>query len=171
MAGFSFSGALFVLTLLFQDAYHLTPMATGLAFLPLTLPMAVNPVLTGRVVARHGPRPPIVAGLALLATGLAGGALAGGGLPGWLLVMGFGLSLCLPALTVGVLAGAPPGTAGTAGGVLNAVRQVGATLGVAVLGGHRDGPLLTAAILTAVTCVTYGAIGFPGRRSGRRPAE
>ncbi|MEV4168990.1 MFS transporter [Nonomuraea sp. NPDC049709] len=170
VANFAFSGALFVLTLLLQDTRHLSPMATGLAFLPLTLPMVVNPVLTGRIVARHGARPPILAGLALLAAGLAGAALAGG-LPVWLAVMGFGLSFCFPALMAGTIAGAPPGTAGTAGGVLNASRQVGATLGVAVLGGltHAD-PLLTASILTAVTCAAYGAIGFQ-RRSVSRLAE
>ncbi|WP_181449191.1 MFS transporter [Nonomuraea aridisoli] len=172
VANFAFSGALFVLTLLLQDTRHLTPMQTGLAFLPLTVPMVVNPVLTGRVVARHGARPPILAGLALLAAGLAGAALAEGLLLGWLIMIGCGLSLCLPALMAGMVASAPPGTAGTAGGVLNAARQVGATLGVAVLGGLTAGarPLLVAAILTTATFATYGAVGFR-RRSGRPIAE
>jgi DHA2 family methylenomycin A resistance protein-like MFS transporter len=135
-------------------------MATGLAFLPLTLPMVVNPVLTGRVVARHGARPPILAGLALLAAGLAGAALAGG-LPVWLFVMGCGLSFCLPALMAGMIASAPTGTAGTAGGVLNAARQVGATLGVAVLGGLAGrAALLAAAVLAVAACLAYGAVGF-----------
>ncbi|TDD29613.1 MFS transporter [Nonomuraea terrae] len=172
VANFAFSGALFVLTLLLQDTRHLTPMQTGLAFLPLTIPMVVNPVLTGRIVARHGARPPILAGLALLAAGLAGAALAEGPLLGWLIVIGCGLSLCFPALMAGMVTSAPPGTAGTAGGVLNAARQVGATLGVAVLGGLTAGgrPLLVAAILTTATFVAYGAVGFR-RRSGRPITE
>ncbi|MFI7613287.1 MFS transporter [Nonomuraea terrae] len=172
VANFAFSGALFVLTLLLQDTRHLTPMQTGLAFLPLTIPMVVNPVLTGRIVARHGARPPILAGLALLAAGLAGAALAEGPPLGWLIVIGCGLSLCFPALMAGMVASAPPGTAGTAGGVLNAARQVGATLGVAVLGGLTAGarPLLVAAILTTATFVAYGAVGFR-RRSGRPITE
>ncbi|GAA2871048.1 MFS transporter [Nonomuraea rubra] len=132
-------GALFVLTLLLQDTRHLSPMATGLAFLPLTLPMTVNPLLTGRLVARYGPRPPILGGLALIAAGLAGTALTGVLTP-WLVVLGFGLSFVLPALMAGMINSAPPGTAGTAGGVLNAFRQVGATLGVAVMGRHRAAP-------------------------------
>ncbi|MGW0803150.1 MFS transporter [Nonomuraea sp. NPDC002799] len=153
VANFAFSGALFVLTLLLQDVRHLTPMAAGLAFLPLTLPMAVNPLLTGRLVARYGPRRPILGGLVLLAAGLTGVALTDVLAP-WLVLMGFGLSFILPALMAGMINSAPAGTAGTAGGVLNAFRQVGATLGVAVMGviGH---PLLAAAILTALTCGGY----------------
>lgn len=168
-ANFAFSGALFVLTLLLQDGRHLTPMETGLAFLPLTVPMVVNPVLTGRIVARHGARPPILAGLVLLAGGLAGAALADGLLLGWLVVIGCGLSLCFPALMAGTVANAPAGTAGTAGGVLNAARQMGATLGVAVLGGFTAGPrpLVVAAAVTAATCTAYLAAGL--RRRSRRP--
>ncbi|WP_228011257.1 MFS transporter [Nonomuraea phyllanthi] len=152
-ANFAFSGALFVLTLLLQDTRHLAPMAAGLAFLPMTIPMTVNPLLTGRLVARYGPRPPIVAGLALLAAGLTGVALTDA-LTLWLLVTGFGLSFVLPALMAGMVNSAPPGTAGTAGGVLNAFRQVGATLGVAVMG-VVGRPLLVAALLTALTLAAY----------------
>ncbi|MEV5556477.1 MFS transporter [Nonomuraea wenchangensis] len=161
-ANFAFSGALFVLTLLFQDVRHLTPMAAGLAFLPLTLPMTVNPLLTGRLVARHGPRPPILGGLALVAAGLGGLALTEAVAP-WLVVMGFGLSLVLPALMAGMVGRAPAGTAGTAGGMLNAFRQAGATLGVAVMG-VIGRPLLAAAVLTALTCACYGLATARARR-------
>ncbi|MFF3664224.1 MFS transporter [Microtetraspora malaysiensis] len=155
VANFAFSGALFVLTLTLQEGRHLAPVAAGLAFLPLTLPMTVNPLLTGRLVARYGARAPITGGLVLLAAGLAGAArtdLLGPSL----VVTGLGLSFCFPALLAGVVAAAPPGTAGTAGGAVNAARQVGATLGVAVLGGFGD-PLLVAAGLAAVTAVVYAA--------------
>ncbi|MFI6326477.1 MFS transporter [Nonomuraea sp. NPDC050556] len=160
VANFAFSGALFVLTLLLQEGEHLTPMQTGLAFLPLTLPMAVNPVLTGRIVARYGPRWPVLGGLVLLAAGLTGLALTDLTAP-WLLVMGFGLSFCLPALVAGTVAAAPPGTAGTAGGVLNAARQTGATLGVALLGPLTHA-MLPAAILVAASAVLFAVT----RRSG-----
>ncbi|MCK2220601.1 MFS transporter [Actinomadura sp. ATCC 31491] len=162
VANFAFSGALFVLTLLFQDTRHLTPTAAGLAFLPLTLPMTVNPLLTGRLVARHGPRPAILGGLALIAAALTGLALTDLVAP-WLLVMGFGLSFVLPALMAGMVSSAPAGTAGTAGGVLNTFRQVGATLGVAVMG-VLGRPLLAAAVLTALTCACYGLAAARARR-------
>ncbi|GAA2211118.1 MFS transporter [Nonomuraea monospora] len=163
VANFAFSGALFVLTLLLQDTRHLSPMAAGLAFLPLTLPMTVNPLLTGRLVARYGPRPPILGGLALIAAGLAGTALTDA-LTLWLVVLGFGLSFVLPALMAGMVGSAPPGTAGTAGGVLNAFRQTGATLGVAVMG-VIGRPLLAAAVLAALTCAGYAAAARRARPS------
>jgi MFS transporter, DHA2 family, methylenomycin A resistance protein len=143
---------LFTSTLLLQDGYGLAPVPAGLAFLPLTLPTAAGPVLTARLVAARGPRLPVLAGLALL---VAGPAL----LAAWpaapypvlgagLLLIGTGVSLTLPALVTVVVAAAPPGTAGTAGGLLNAVRQTGATVGVAVMGALAVGPAFLCAAVT-----------------------
>ncbi|MEU6590541.1 MFS transporter [Streptomyces sp. NPDC046881] len=140
VTNFALSGALFVLPLLLQRERHLSALETGLAFLPLTVPFAVNPPLTGRIVARTGPRPPIVAGLALLTAGgtiLAGTVFADGAyvwLSVGLLLTGIGISFVLPALAAAVIGVAPPGTAGSVGGLLNAIRQIGATLGVALMG-------------------------------------
>ncbi|MEW2515587.1 MFS transporter [Streptomyces sp. NPDC046870] len=140
VTNFALSGALFVLPLLLQRERHLSALETGLAFLPLTVPFAANPPLTGRIVARTGPRPPIVAGLALLTAGstLLAAAVFADGAYVWLavglLLTGLGISFVLPALAAAVLGVAPPGTAGSAGGLLNAVRQTGATLGVALTG-------------------------------------
>jgi len=139
--GLALTGILFALPLLLQQRYGYGAVATGAAFLPMTVPTAVNPVLlTGRIVARHGPRGPILAGLLLLAAG--GGVISAAlwrtapypVLGAGLLAAGFGVSLALPSLTTAVITLAPPGTAGSAGGLLNATRQVGATLGVAALG-------------------------------------
>ncbi|MCO6008964.1 MFS transporter [Actinoallomurus purpureus] len=155
---FALSGGLFVLTLSLQR--HLGPVATGLAFLPLTLPTAFNPLVTGRLVARYGPRPPVLAGLALLTLG----CLAASPVP-WLgmLLIGFGVSFSLPALVTGVVQAAPEGAAGVASGLLNAVRQVGATLGVAVMGGLAAG---TAFAVAAALCLVAGLIlAVGGRRS------
>jgi MFS transporter, DHA2 family, methylenomycin A resistance protein len=147
------AGVLFTATLLLQDGYHLTPLQAGLAFLPLTLPTAAGPVFTARVVAARGPRLPVLTGLILLT---AGPALLGAWpaapyplLAAGLLLIGIGVSLTLPALVTVVVAAAPPGTAGTAGGLLNAVRQTGATVGVAVMGGLDAGPAFLCAGLTA----------------------
>lgn len=166
VANFAFAGALFALTLLLQEERHLTPLAAGLAFLPLTLPMTVNPLLTGRIVARYGPRVPVLAGLVLLAGGLTGLALTEVMVP-WMLMTGFGLSFCLPALMAGMVAVAPAGTAGTAGGVLNAARQMGATLGVAFAGAG----LVPMAVLVGATAVLFAArrtTNAPARGAGAR---
>ncbi|GAB7063446.1 MFS transporter [Streptomyces mexicanus] len=168
VANFALSGALFVLPLLLQRERHLSALEAGLAFLPLTVPFAANPPLTGRIVARTGPRRPILAGLALLAAGgtlLACTVFADGAYP-WLalglLLTGFGISCVLPALAAAVVSAAPPGTAGAAGGLLNAVRQVGATLGVALMGAAAAGgtagtgrSLLLSAGVCALACVAF----------------
>jgi DHA2 family methylenomycin A resistance protein-like MFS transporter len=161
---FALSGTLFVVSLLLQDRYGWGPLAAGVAFLPLTLPTAVNPLVTGRLVARYGPRRPVLAGLVLLVAG----ALVLAAAPGYpvlavgLAVTGLGVSFALPALVTATVAAAPDGLAGTAGGLLNAVRQVGATVGVAAMGALvaptlAAAPwamLLSAAVLAAVLVLT-----------------
>jgi DHA2 family methylenomycin A resistance protein-like MFS transporter len=64
-------------------------------------------------------------------------------------MIGTGVSLTLPALVTVVVAAAPPGTAGTASGLLNAVRQTGATVGVAVMGALAAGPAFLCAALAS----------------------
>jgi MFS transporter, DHA2 family, methylenomycin A resistance protein len=132
-------GALFVLPLAFEQGRGWSPLVAGLAFLPLTLPTAFNPLVTGRLVARVGSRGPITAGFALTAAGCALEALAcvdgpyavsGAGLA----LLGFGISLVLPALIAAVVGAAPAEHVGVASGALNASRQVGATVAVAVTG-------------------------------------
>ncbi|AKN72121.1 MFS transporter [Streptomyces sp. PBH53] len=161
-ANFALAGALFVLPLLLQRERHLSALQTGLAFLPLTVPFAVNPPLTGKIVARTGPRLPILAGLALLVAGgtlLACTVFADGAsrrlAPG-LLLTGFGISCVLPALAAAVISAAPPGTAGAAGGLLNAVRQVGATLGVALMGAAAAAGTGWSLLLSAGVCALAG---------------
>jgi DHA2 family methylenomycin A resistance protein-like MFS transporter len=155
---FALAGGLFVLPLLLQQERHLGPLETGMAFLPLTAPFAANPPLTGKIVARVGPRRPILAGLALLAAGggvLAGAVFADGSylwLAVGLLMTGFGVSYALPALVAAMVSVAPAGTAGTVGGLLNAVRQVGATLGVAVMGAAVAAGTGWALLLSAAVC-------------------
>ncbi|MFD6532306.1 MFS transporter [Streptomyces sp. NPDC060184] len=172
--GFALAGALFVLPLLLQRQWHLSPLETGLVFLPLTVPFAANPPLTGRIVARKGPRLPVLTGLSLLTAGgaaLAGPAFAGGSFlllaPG-LLLTGFGISFVLPALAAAVVGAAPEGTAGAAGGLLNAVRQVGATLGVALMGAVAAGHTGWSLLLSAGVCGLAGLV-FAWARPGAGP--
>ncbi|WP_079150982.1 MFS transporter [Streptomyces sparsogenes] len=162
---FTLTGTLFVLPLLLQ-AHGMGPVATGLAFLPLTLPFALNPPLTGRIVAKVGPRRPVLGGLVLLAAGTATLALAGGAeapygrLAVGLLLTGLGVSFALPALVTAVVGAAPQSAAGAAGGLLNAARQAGASLGVATMGAplmaDRTGGASWAFLIAAAACAATG---------------
>jgi DHA2 family methylenomycin A resistance protein-like MFS transporter len=164
---FALNGGLFVLPLLLQQSRHLSPLVSGLVFLPLTLPFMLNPPVTGRIAARFGPRPPILTGMTLLTTGgatLGCVAWVGAGY-GWLalglLLTGFGVSFVLPAMVSAIINAAPHGNAGAAGGLLNAVRQVGATLGVVTMGAFVGMGTVTgsayALLLSALVCVVAGA--------------
>ncbi|MFJ2578663.1 MFS transporter [Kitasatospora aureofaciens] len=175
---FAMLGVLFVLPLLLQQELRLSPTMAGVAFLPMTLPPGFNPLLTGRIVAKVGPWKPVLGGLALLTAGsvvFAAAVLNGTPYPllaVGLLLSGFGVSFALPALVTAVVTTAPEGAAGAAGGLLNAVRQVGATLGVAVVGAFTavgsEGagrPLAAAMLLPAVVCALAAVLVHHARRS------
>jgi DHA2 family methylenomycin A resistance protein-like MFS transporter len=141
LINFALSGVLFVLSLYFQEGRGYSALAAGLAFLPLTLPTAFNPVFTGRLVAKIGPRKPATAGFVLMAIGTLIQALTTStstgavvlGMAG-LLVLGFGISYAMPSLMVAVMGSVPRELVGIGSGALNSARQTGAILGVALLG-------------------------------------
>ncbi|KQX56367.1 MFS transporter [Streptomyces sp. Root66D1] len=141
LANFGLSGLLFTLSLYFQESRGYSSLAAGLAFLPLTLPTAFNPIYTGRLVGRIGPRRPATTGFLLMGFGALlqapftdNSALALGATVVGLLAFGFGVSFALPALVAGMASSVPTDLAGIGAGALNSARQVGASLGVAVLG-------------------------------------
>ncbi|SES32910.1 MFS transporter [Streptomyces qinglanensis] len=167
---FALAGSLFVLPLLLTDR-GMSALETGLAFLPLTVPFAVNPPLTGRIVARRGPRPPVLGGLVLLAAGGAVLAVATwarapyGWLAAGLLLTGLGVSFALPALVTAVAGAAPPGAGGSVGGILNAARQTGASLGIAAMGaplaagtGSAPWAFAVAAVVCAGAAAWFGGV-------------
>ena len=156
------AGELFLTTLQLQETRGLGPILTGAAFLPLTLPMVLNPPLAARLIARTGPARPVLGGLLLVA--LAAAVLAA--VPAtaayvWiavgLLLLGFGVSLTLPALTSAAVAAAPPDATGVAGGLFSVARQTGATLGVAAAGAIIGAQLAGASRAHAFMAAAAGA--------------
>lgn len=140
-----FYGELFVLNLYFQQVLHLSALLAGIALLPQMAVVAAGSALSGRFTARAGgPRATMLIGLVVGGAGLFGLMLArpGGGYP--LLVLpliaaGFGMSFTMPAATTAVVEAAPDGRAGLASGVVNAARQVGGVIGIALLGALVSG--------------------------------
>nr|WP_225957875.1 MFS transporter [Amycolatopsis lexingtonensis] len=158
IVNFGLSGVLFVLSLYFQQTRGYAPSATGLAFLPLTIPTAFNPIFTGRLVARVGPRIPAVSGFSLMALGTLLEACSPTLSVLALASLGFGVSLAIPSLLTAVVGSAPPELAGIAGGALNASRQTGAVLGVAVLGVLASGASTAFALVTAAVLLFAGGV-------------
>jgi DHA2 family methylenomycin A resistance protein-like MFS transporter len=131
-------GALLCLSLYLQQSRHESVLATGLLLLPMSVVVGAGSLASGRLTGRLGPRPPMIAGLALGAAGMALLAAAGSATSLALVVTGSVLvglvSLAMPAMTAVVVGAAGPEHAGVASGILNAARQSGGALGVAVLG-------------------------------------
>ena len=123
----------------FQQIQGRSALEAGLCLLPQgALTMLCAP-LAGRLTARHGPRPPVLAGMALAAIAILALLRLEPGTPiaevGWAFaLLGVGTGLALPAMTVTALASAPAEQAGMASAVHNASRQLGQTFGVAILG-------------------------------------
>jgi MFS transporter, DHA2 family, methylenomycin A resistance protein len=140
-------GSTFLLSLYFQGPLGLSPLFTGLAFVPMTGLIAGINVFAGRVAARHGARLPMVSGLCVAVAGFAALALVltpatgYGGLWWTLLLIGCGTALTVPPMTAALLATVDRARSGIASGVLNSLRQTGGALGVAVLGAIGGGGL------------------------------
>lgn len=177
------AGELFLTTLQLQEVRGLSPMVTGAAFLPLTIPMVLNPPLAGRLVARVGPARPVLGGLLLIAAAtvvLASVSTADNyaGVAAGLALLGLGISFTLPALTSAVVLAAPPGAVGGASGLFSVVRQTGATIGVAACtatiganataGAHGHELFAVAALLAAIAWARSALVNAPSKR--RRPA-
>ncbi|MGH4028917.1 MFS transporter [Actinomycetota bacterium Odt1-20B] len=137
---FAYFGGMYLFAVWLQRAYALTPFEAGLASLPIVFPVCVMPFFTGRLVARHGPRPVLLAGMT--ATVLAGLllTLVTTSNPPLPLIVAAELALAatgtlsIPGAAAAMALSAPPAYAATSQGALNAVRQAGSALGVAVLG-------------------------------------
>ncbi|MCX5140006.1 MFS transporter [Streptomyces sp. NBC_00338] len=111
----------------------------GVAIVPLTVGMALVPRLGARWLDRYGIRPVAGGGLALIGVGLLLLSTADAGTPYavyavHLLVISAGTGLCAPALTVAVVSELPAHRSGLGSGLNTAAREIGAALGVAVVG-------------------------------------
>ena len=143
LLNFAFYGELFFLSLFLQQERGLDALETGLAFLPQPVLFMAAAPLAGRLLAR-GPRLALALGAGIAVAGaLALLAVDADSSYGVLMVglalNGLGGGLAIPAVTAGVMGSAPPALAGIASATLNAGRQIGGVLGVAVLGGIAAG--------------------------------
>ncbi len=138
-----------------------SPYRTALDFLPMAAGLIVASGLTGPWVARVGPRLPMVVGCVLAAGGLfATSAVVGphAGLDqlGWSLpIAGIGFGIALVPVTSAALTVVPPARSGMAASATNTSREMGAVIGVAVLGSLVD------AKLTGDLAGRLKAIGIP----------
>jgi EmrB/QacA subfamily drug resistance transporter len=134
LMGVSVFGAIWV-----QDVLGFGPIEAGLSLLPVTLPLLLLAVGTGRLYDRIGPRLPVAAGALLVALALGWMAVVLDQLsyawvvPGYV-VLGVGLALVMTPASTDTMNAADPALRGQASGGMQTMRQVGGTVGIAVMG-------------------------------------
>ncbi|WP_266159543.1 MFS transporter, partial [Dyella silvatica] len=136
---FTYYGIIFILSLYLQHARHYSALQAGWAYLPLTGTFFISNMISGRVIERFGTRIPMVVGAALDALGflllvsLDDNSSYQAMLPAFVLIP-LGMGLAVPAMTTVMLGSVDKARTGTASAVLNAARQAGGAIGVAVFG-------------------------------------
>jgi EmrB/QacA subfamily drug resistance transporter len=122
-----------------QEVQGYSPLKTGLAFLPMPIAVIVGTQVSSRLATRFGVRRLLIVGTLATAVGMFlishlgvhTDYLLHFGLPGVLVTFGFGL--CLVPATLAATTGVAPADAGLASGLINTTRQIGGSIGLAVL--------------------------------------
>jgi EmrB/QacA subfamily drug resistance transporter len=145
LVSFALFGILFAMPLYFRDARGLDSLGAGLRLLPMIGGMVVG-MVAGTRLQGGGEKGPLVNPKALVATGfgLMAAALAAGAFTSitsgtgfgaaWFAVSGAGLGLAMPSAMNAALGALSAERSGAGSSLIQALRQVGATLGAAILG-------------------------------------
>lgn len=179
LVNFAIYGLIFVLSLYFQRINGLSAWWTGLAFVPMMGAVLPVNLLAPRLAEGIGPCPTIVVGACISALGCLGLVWIEAGTSYWaifaqMIAISGGLGLLVPPLTSTLLGSVDKARSGIAAGVLNATRQTGSVLGVALFGslvGGEDafmqGLHLALVISAAVLLLAAATIGIGARTRGR----
>ena len=178
-----FYGELFVINLYFQQVRGYSALDAGLALLPQMGVVAVGSALSGRFTSRAGsPRPTMLIGLVCGGAGLLALTVTGPHtayvvlvLP--LVIAGFGMSFTMSAVTTAVVESVPAQRSGLASGAINAARQIGSVIEVALLGALVGNglsiPGLRIALVLGAAALLVGAalvaVAVPPLRAGDSP--
>ena len=166
LAYLALAGVMFYVTLLFQDVEGWSPLRTGVSWLSMNIPFIVSAQSAGRLRNRFQPVVIVTTGCLIGAAGVAVLASLSATTPfavtfvGYVLV-GVGWGTLVPGVVNVAMRDVPPGVSGGASGLVNAARQVGTSVGLAVLG--------TIGIRAATTSWTGRTTGVPGA-AGEAPA-
>jgi EmrB/QacA subfamily drug resistance transporter len=132
-------GFLFLNTLYLQEVRGLSPLHAGIDTLPMAAMALVFPTISGRIVGTRGARIPLlIAGVTLLVSCLMLVRVSDSTPFSWLfaayVVFGIGFGFVNAPITNAAVSGMPRAQAGVASAIASTSRQIGTTLGVAVVG-------------------------------------
>ncbi|HZX03268.1 MFS transporter [Kribbella sp.] len=140
LVGAAMASSFYFLSLYLQDVLRHGPAASGLMFLPFALAVVAGSFVAIKLGYRFATRDLLVGGALLTAAGFGWfGLVSPDGsflvnVLGPSILAGTGFGLCLAPLVSTATGGVAPAEAGTASGLLNSSRQIGASLGLAALG-------------------------------------
>lgn len=139
------NGLLFLLTRYLQSVLGHSALQAGIMLLPLFVPLATLSPLAGRLTARHGPRPVLLAGAVLAASGqlcllLITPTSSYLRLIPALIGVGLGVGLFTAPVVATAIRSVPAERSGLASGINNTARQTGTALGVAIYGAIAGSP-------------------------------
>ncbi len=139
-AGFlTLFGFIFVITQYFQFIKGYDAFETGVRLLPVALSIALASILAPRLAERLGTTAVVATGLTVFAAGLAWASTADAATPYYqialqMLLLGGGLGLTTAPATEAIMGSLPADKAGVGSAVNDTTRELGGTLGVAVVG-------------------------------------
>ena len=141
-------GVFFFVSLYMQNILGYSAVQAGAAFLPMTILIIIVAPIAGRLSDRVGSRGLMTAGMVLLSAQLLYFSQLGASATFWtllpgLLLGGVGMSLTMTPSTAAATRAVPVDKAGVGSAVLNALRQVGGSLGIAVMGAIMASKLTT----------------------------
>lgn len=140
IAFFAMFGFIFLITQYFQFIQEYSPLQTGVRFLPVAVSLALASVAGGLLAPRLGTRLVVTPGLVMLGSAflwistIGADALYASVVVPQMLLLGSGIGLISTPATESILRVLPPARAGVGSAVNDATRELGGTLGVAVVG-------------------------------------
>jgi EmrB/QacA subfamily drug resistance transporter len=180
-AGFlTLFGFIFVITQYFQFIRAYSAFEAGVRLLPVAVSIALASVLGPRVVHKIGTTAVVTAGLAVFAAGLAWASTVDASTPYaviamQMLLLGSGLGLTTAPATEAIMGSLSPDKAGVGSAVNDTTRELGGTLGVAIVGsvfasvyaGKITSASALAALPTGVRSAIAGSMGAAYKAVGQ----
>ena len=139
LSTFALFGLMFTLPQYFQAVLGTDALGTGVRLLPLIGGLVVGTRVAGKLAERAGRRSALIVGAVLLSGSIGAGAFTSVGTAYglsaiWIIGVGLGLGLVMPTSMAIATDALDPGRAGSGSALLQALRQVAGTIGIAVLG-------------------------------------
>jgi EmrB/QacA subfamily drug resistance transporter len=139
LVGLAMFGVFFYVSLYLQQVLGYSPVQAGASFLPWTLLIILLAPQAGRLSDRFGPRPFVSGGMAIVAVSLFLFSRMNAHTTWWgllpaMILGGAGMAAAMAPTTAAAMASVRPDKAGVGSAVLNSMRQVGGSLGIAIMG-------------------------------------